>query len=59
METYAIVESGTVTNIVLWDGSADWAPPESSTAVKIADDSPVTVGYSYNGSAFTPPANGG
>ena len=58
METYAIVEGGVVTNIVLWDGSDDWAPPAGSTAVDLPDGSPVSIGYVYDGHTFTPPAGG-
>lgn len=56
METYAIVEQGTVSNIVVWDGGPEWTPPADSTQVLLPAGSPVGVGYTYNGTQFTPPA---
>lgn len=56
METYAIVEDGTVTNMVLWDGDVtSWAPPKGSEAVKVVDGDGAMMGASYNGTVFTPP----
>ncbi|MEE2979349.1 MAG: hypothetical protein VYB88_17945 [Pseudomonadota bacterium] len=55
--TYAIVEKGTVTNIVLWDGETDtWQPPEGSQAVLIPDDVFVSIGCTYDGKKFSPSA---
>ena len=56
MAKYAIVESGTVTNIVEWDGSA--SHPDSSKWI-LADDN-AYVGGTYDGTNFsapTPPAD--
>lgn len=37
MNTYAVVDSsGTIVNVVVWDGANDWAPPEDCTAVPIS-----------------------
>ncbi|PXV60873.1 hypothetical protein SAMN04487785_11333 [Dyella jiangningensis] len=58
METYAIVESGVVVNTVLWDGGNEWSPPSGSEAILLPDGSPVGVGYTYNGTQFTPPSAG-
>ena len=49
MAKYAIVESGTVTNIVEWDGSA--AHAESSGWVLA--DANAYIGGAYDGSSFT------
>jgi len=49
MARYAIVESGTVTNIVEWDGSATHA--ESSGWVLA--DANAYIGGAYDGSSFT------
>ena len=29
---YVIIRDGVVENIILWDGSAEWEPPEGTTA---------------------------
>ena len=34
---YAIVNAGTVENIVVWDGEADWSPPEGTELVELGD----------------------
>lgn len=26
MQTYAIIENGSVTNVAIWDGETDWTP---------------------------------
>jgi hypothetical protein len=50
---YAIVISGIVDNVILWDGDVTrWQPAEGTTAVQLPDDSPVGPGYTYDGSAF-------
>ena len=49
MAKYAIVESGTVTNIINWDGSSDHA--DSSKFV--ADDGSAWIGATWNGSSFS------
>ena len=56
MAKYAIVESGTVTNIVEWDGTT--SHPDSSKWI-LADDN-AYVGGTYDGTNFsapTPPAD--
>jgi|TARA_R110001583_G_scaffold161392_1_gene313530 hypothetical protein len=53
MAKYAIVESGTVTNIVEWDGSATHA--DSSGWVLATAD--AQIGGSYDGSSFTKKPN--
>lgn len=56
VSTYAIIEAGVVTNIVLWDGSADWVPPEGATAIDIgAISTPVSIGYLWSNGAFSAP----
>lgn len=31
---YVVVRDGIVENVILWDGEADWTPPEGTTAVQ-------------------------
>lgn len=33
-QRYAIIEDGVVTNVILWDGQTDWAPPEGAVVVQ-------------------------
>ena len=49
MAKYAVVESGTVTNIVEWDGSSEHA---DSASWVLADDN-AYIGGTYNGSSFS------
>lgn len=56
-DQYALVENGTVVNIILWDGIADYSPPDGQTVVQIPDGVSANIGYAYDGSAFiAPPA---
>lgn len=50
--TYAVIENGTVVNVVLWDGESDWSP-DIGIAVPAGDD--VGIGWSYKKGKFTPP----
>ena len=58
MARYAVVESGTVTNVIEWDGSPH---ADSATFVAADGEANAQIGATYNGSAFaytapTPPA---
>lgn len=53
---YAIVESGIVVNIAVWDGEGYWAPPDGSEAVKIPAGTIAGIGYTYAAGVFTAPA---
>ncbi|HDR9510654.1 TPA: hypothetical protein QDC03_005829 [Burkholderia cepacia] len=60
-ETYAIVEAGVVSNIIVWDGNEDVKSgglelPTEVKAVKIGVDMPVCIGYLYDGVSFAAPA---
>ena len=50
MARYAVVESGTVTNVIEWDGS-----PHADSASFVAADgeADAQIGATYNGSAFS------
>jgi hypothetical protein len=54
MARYAIVSNGTVENVSEWDGVTPWEPPSGTTAVPCPDD--VVIGYTYDGSEWTPPS---
>jgi hypothetical protein len=49
MAKYAIVESGTVTNIIEWDGST----PHADSAKFILSDANAYIGGAYDGSSFS------
>ena len=51
MARYAVVESGTVTNVIKWDGSSPHA--DSATFVAAAGAADAQIGATYNGSAFS------
>jgi hypothetical protein len=55
MDRYAVVTDGIVTNIISWDGVSEWSPPEGSEAVLIPEGVFVDLGYTWNGSDFSPP----
>lgn len=54
-DTYAVVENGVVTNIIIWDGGGEWSP-DSGKAVKVKRE--CGIGWIYDGKSFTPPALG-
>lgn len=53
---YAIIENGTVVNIVAWDGNAAWQPPDGAIAVAVTSQtgSPY-IGFAYSGGVFSEP----
>lgn len=56
MNTYAIIQSGAVVNVTLWDGDTEnWSPAAGQTAVALPAGSPVGIGYVYDGTKFTTP----
>jgi hypothetical protein len=56
MNTYALIESGVVTNMVIWDGNtATWSPPEGAQAVATEDGDGAQIGATYDGSKFIAP----
>lgn len=56
MNNYAVVESGMVTNIVIWDGKLEaWTPPELAEAVPIPEGIPVSIGWRLSGDKFIQP----
>lgn len=57
VQTYAIVESGVVTNVVLWSGDTSaWQPPQGATANLLPAGSAVSPGYTFDGTNYAPPA---
>ncbi|HID2696833.1 TPA: tail fiber assembly protein [Klebsiella pneumoniae] len=55
VEVYVVIDSeGNVVSTSLWDGEAEWAPPEGMEAVKTGD-SGAGIGWTYKKGKFTPP----
>ena len=52
---FAIIDDGVVTNVVLWDETTDWTPPEGTTTVLVPDDSMVGIGWTYTDGIFNAP----
>lgn len=48
MNRYAIISNDIVTNVVVWDGVAPWAPPPDAMAYPISDDSACEIGWTYD-----------
>jgi len=54
---YALIQSGTVQAVVIWDGVAEWIPPDGMTEVDISTINPQPgPGWAYSNGVFTPPA---
>lgn len=52
---YAIVQDGNIIDVVLWDGEAQWTPPEGTDAVPCGNNV-CQVGGTYIDNVFSPPA---
>ncbi|QDW32898.1 hypothetical protein FFE93_007385 [Yersinia sp. KBS0713] len=59
MSKYALIENGTVINVVLWDGvefnekdGTGWSPPESVIAVKVKEGEFPNIGLGYVDGVF-------
>lgn len=60
MARYALINNGTVQNVIEWDGSNSWSPPNGRTAEPIdgvfdATGGPVAVGHTYANGVYTAP----
>lgn len=50
---YALVKNNAVENIVAWDGDGDLF--SEYLTVELAEETPCSVGWNYDGKEFTPP----
>lgn len=58
MSAYALVDqSGTITNIVEWNGGNQWRPPAGVQAIKTNDDPNARIGGTYSNGVFNPPTS--
>lgn len=53
MMRYAVIEDGTVVNVILWDGIGDMF--DAQTLIELPDDSLVGPGWSHDGTDFVAP----
>lgn len=51
---YALVNNGTVVNVVAWDGMSAYTPPSGDTAVPLTGN--AGIGWTYANGAFSAPA---
>lgn len=58
MNIYAVVQSGVIVNVIVWDGVAAWSPPAGASAVSIPDGVVTGIGATYAGGVFGPPPIG-
>jgi len=55
MYRYALINNqNIVDNIVVWDGSDSWQPPQTMTCINV-ENIECNIGWIYDGSAFTAP----
>ncbi|WP_407059285.1 hypothetical protein ACKZDW_02580 (plasmid) [Ralstonia syzygii subsp. celebesensis] len=52
---YAIVVNKVVTNVIVWDGLEEYAVQTGATLVAVPAATIVDIGYSYDGTKFSPP----
>ncbi|KAA5974846.1 MULTISPECIES: tail fiber assembly protein [unclassified Pantoea] len=55
MNSYALISKGKVVNTVVWDGEAEVDFGKGITAVLITDETPVSIGWTYENKQFSPP----
>ena len=55
MNKYALINNqNIVDNIVIWDGSDSWQPPQTMTCINV-ENTECGIGWTYDGSVFTAP----
>lgn len=55
-KSYAVVEGGIVTNVIVWDGDeTNWTPPEGATMVLVEDGMVPHIGLGYANGVFEQP----
>jgi len=53
---YALINNqNIIDNIISWDGETEWTPPENMTVINV-DGVDCGIGWTYDGTVFTPPA---
>lgn len=52
---YAVIENGTVTNIIMWDGEAVFSAGDNQLFTPVQDNAGIGWSWSYDGGVFIPP----
>lgn len=55
MGNYALIKSGQVINIAVWDGETEVDFGKGVTTVELEPNQPVSIGYTYEDGVFTAP----
>ncbi len=56
MKKYALINlENKVVNIIVWDGSSLYSPPENTQMIEVADGIFIDIGFIYNGTNFIAP----
>lgn len=45
---YAVIISGIVDNLIVWDGVSEWQPPPGGVAVQLGDSEWCDIGCLYD-----------
>lgn len=67
MTNYALMKDGSVENVIVWDGvpytpptdeqpASGWSPPDGYSTIALEDGSPVSPGWTFDGTMFAAPA---
>ena len=56
MKSIAMIQNNVVQNIAIWDGISLWKP-QNYILVDITNQPSVDIGWSYDGTSFSPPIN--
>lgn len=46
-DRWAVLTNGVCDNVIIWDGEADYTPPEGSTLKRLADGTPAGPGWRW------------
>ena len=52
---WAIVISGIVDNVVVWNGTPEWTLPAGAEAVQLQDGTVCNIGWEGDGTTFSEP----
>jgi hypothetical protein len=55
MATFAVIENGKVTNIIVCETKELAEKLTTTTCVEYTDESPAGIGWTYDGTKFIPP----
>jgi hypothetical protein len=55
MNKYALINNqNVIENVISWDGTTEWTPPENMTCINI-EGIDCGIGWTYDGIVFTAP----